>query len=199
MLSVFALDSAFVTLAVGIVYGWTRSLRGAAICFAVFITFAVAYPPIVNSDWMPYMYVPTYVVFVIAAGSVVAGRSQDAWIFALTGWFLIHGQACFLFFVPVLTLAVLAAVLWPHRRTLRASAGSFFREQRRVWVPVGVISAVFAFPIVLNLVLRILGTGRRPQPAPDRAVRAVVLVAAPVRMAGAGATLRTRAGRYLRA
>jgi hypothetical protein len=153
MLSVFALDSAFVALAVGVVYGWTRSLRGAAICFAVFIAFAVAYPPIVNSDWMPYMYVPTYVVFVIAAGSVVAGRSQDAWIFALAGWFLIHGQACFLFFVPVLTLVVLAAVLWPGRRTLRASAGSFFRDQRRVWVPVAVISGVFALPIVLNLVL----------------------------------------------
>jgi hypothetical protein len=102
---------------------------------------------------MPYMYVPTYVVFVIAAGSVVAGRSQDAWIFALAGWFLIHGQACFLFFVPVLTLVVLAAVLWPGRRTLRASAGSFFRDQRRVWVPVAVISGVFALPIVLNLVL----------------------------------------------
>src|SRR5580692_5190229 len=88
MLSVFALDSAFVALAVAVVYGWTRSLRGAAICFAVFIAFAVAYPPIVNSDWMPYVYVPTYAVFVIAAGSVVAGRSQDAWIFALAGWFL---------------------------------------------------------------------------------------------------------------
>jgi hypothetical protein len=153
MLSVFALDSAFVALAVGVVYGWTRSLRGAAICFAVFLAFAVAYPPIVNSDWMPYMYVPTYVVFVITAGSVVAGRSQDAWIFALAGWFLIHGQACFLFFVPVLTLVVLAAVLWPRRRTLRASGGSFFREQRRVWLPVAVISGVFALPIVLNLVL----------------------------------------------
>jgi hypothetical protein len=153
MLSVFALDSAFVALAVGVVYGWTRSLRGAAICFAVFIAFAVAYPPIVNSDWMPYMYVLAYMVFVIAAGSVVAGRSQDAWIFALTGWFLIHGQACFLFFVPVLTLAVGVAVLWPHRRTLRASVGSFFRARRGVWVPVAVISAVFAFPIVLNLVL----------------------------------------------
>ncbi len=153
MLSVFALDSAFVTLAVGVVYGWTRSVRGAAICFAVFIAFAVAYPPIVNSDWMPYLYVPTYVVFVLAAGSVVAGRAQDAWILALSGWFLIHGQACFLFFVPVLTLTVLAAVLWPRRRNLRASVSSFFREQRGTWVPVAVISAVFAFPIILNLAL----------------------------------------------
>ncbi len=153
MLSVFALDSTFVALAVGVVYGWTRSLRGAAACFAVFTAFAIAHPPIVNSDWMPYLYVLAYTVFVLAAGSVAAGRAQDVWIFALTGWFLIHGHACFLFFVPVLTVAVLAAVLWPRRHTLRASTGRFFREQRRAWIPVAVISAVFALPIVVNLVL----------------------------------------------
>jgi len=153
MLAVFALDSGCVALAVGVVYGWTRSLRGAAACFAVFAGFAIVYPSIVNSDWMPNMYVLPYMVFVIAAGSVVAGRAQDAWIFALTGWFLIHGHACFLLFVPLLTLCVLAAVLWPRRHTPRACAGSFFREQRRTWIPVTVISAVFAFPILLNLVL----------------------------------------------
>jgi hypothetical protein len=153
MLSVFALDCIFVSLAVGVVYGWTRSLLGAAACFAVFTGFAIAYPPIVNSDWMPYMYVLAYMVFILAAGSVAAGRAQDAWIFALTGWFLIHGHACFLFFVPVITAAVLAAVLWPRRHALRASAGEFFREQRGAWIPVAVISAVFALPIVVNLVL----------------------------------------------
>jgi len=36
---------------------------------------------------------------------------------------------------------------------LGASVRSFFATRRRVWVPVAVISAVFAFPIVLNLVL----------------------------------------------
>ena len=153
MLSVFALDCAFVALAVGVVYGWTRSLRGAAACFAVFAGFAIAYPPIVNSDWMPYMYVLAYMVFILAAASVAAGRARDAWIFALTGWFLIHGHACFLLFVPAVTVAVLAAVLWPRQATLRASAGEFLREQRRAWIPVAVISAVFALPIVVNLVL----------------------------------------------
>jgi len=153
MLSVFALDCAFVALAVGVVYGWTRSLWGAAACFAVFTGFAIAYPQIVNSDWMPHMYVLPYMVFILAAGSVAAGRAADAWIFALTGWFLIHGHVCFLLFVPVLTVAVLAAVLWPHRHALRSSAGGFFREQRRTWIPVAVISAVFALPMVLNLVL----------------------------------------------
>jgi hypothetical protein len=153
MLAVFALNSGFVALAVGVAYGWTRSLRGAAACFAVIIGFAIAYPPIVTSDWMPYMYVLAYVVFLIAAGSVVAGRAQDAWIFALTGWFLIHGHACFLLFVPVVTLTVLAAVLWPRRRRLRAWSGLVFREQRRAWVPVVVISAVFFLPIAVNLAL----------------------------------------------
>jgi hypothetical protein len=153
MLAVFALDCVFAALAVAVVYGWTRSLAGAAACFAVFTGFAIAYPPIMNSDWMPYMYVLAYMVFVIAAGSLAAGRAQDAWIFALTGWFLIHGHACFLFFVPVISLAVLAAVLWPHRRALRASVGSFFRERRGIWIPVAVISAIFALPIVVNLVL----------------------------------------------
>ena len=153
MLSVFVLDSLFVALAVGIAYGWTRSLRGAAACFAVFMGFAIAYPPIVNSDWMPYMYVLTYVVFLLAAASVVAGRGQDGWIFALTGWFLIHGHACFLLFVPVVTLAAVVAVLWPRRRRLRSWTSSVLREQRRNWLPVVVISAVFLLPIAVNLVL----------------------------------------------
>jgi hypothetical protein len=153
VLAVFALNGAFAALAVGIVYGWTGSLKGAAACFAVIVAFAVAHPQIVNSGWMPYMYVPTYVVFLIAAGSVASGRLADAWILALSGWFLIHGQACFLLFVPVLTLAVLAALGWPRRHRLRAAARSFFATRRDVWVPVAVISAVFLLPIVVNLAL----------------------------------------------
>lgn len=153
MLSVFAMNSALVGLAAGIAYGWTRSAAGAAACVALFAGSAIIYPSIVNSDWMPYMYVVMYMVFILSAGSVAAGRADDAWIFALTGWFLIHGHACFLLFVPVVTAAVLAAVLWPCRGALRASVGAFFRERRRVWVPVAVISAVFLLPIVVNLVL----------------------------------------------
>jgi hypothetical protein len=153
LLAVYALNSLFVGLAAGVGYGWTRSLRGAAACFAAVLALAAVHPAVLSSDWMPYLYVPAYVTFLIAAASVAARRGQDAWIMALTGWFLIHGHACFLLFVPVISCAVLVAVLWPHRHSLGASVRSFFATQRRVWVPVAIISAVFALPIVLDLVL----------------------------------------------
>jgi hypothetical protein len=152
VLSVFALDSAFLALAVGVVYSWTRSLAGAAAMFATFIGLAVIYPQVVNSDWMPYMYVPTYVVFLLAAGSLTAGRGSDLWIFALSGWFLIHGHACFLLFVPAITLAVLVAVTAGHWRAPWRSMRTFFAQQRKAWIPALVISGVFGLPIVLNLI-----------------------------------------------
>ena len=153
LLATYALTSLFLALVVGVGYGWTRSLRGAAACFAVVTAFAAVHPGVLSTDWMPYMYVAAYVAFIATAGSVAAGRARDAWMMTLTGWFLIHGHACFLFFVPLITCAVLAAVLWPRRRHLGGAVRSFFATQRRVWIPVAVISAVFAFPIVLNQAL----------------------------------------------
>jgi hypothetical protein len=153
LLATYTLTGLFLALVVGVGYGWTRSLRGAAACFAVVTAFAAVHPGVLSTDWMPYMYVAAYVAFIASAGSVAAGRAQDAWMMTLTGWFLIHGHACFLFFVPLITCAVLAAVLWPRRSHLGGAVRSFFATQRRVWIPVAVISTVFAFPIILNLVL----------------------------------------------
>ena len=153
LLAIYALNGMFTALVVAVVYGWTGSLRSAAACFAAVVALASVHPAALSSDWMPYIYVPTYVAFLVSAASVAAGGARDAWMLALTGWFLIHGHACFLFFVPVTGCAVLVAVLWPRRHRLGASLRSFLTAQRRVWVPVAVISAVFALPIVVNLVL----------------------------------------------
>jgi len=149
VLAVFALNSAFVAMIVGVVYGWTRSLRGAAACLAVVLGCIATEPWILSYDWMPWMYVAPYIVFLVAAGSVAVGGSRDIWILTLTGWFLIHGHACFLFFVPVIVAAVLAAVTW--RYGLRAALRHFARP--RIWVPAAAISATFALPIVVNLAL----------------------------------------------
>jgi len=115
----------------------------------VVLGFIATEPSILSLDWMPWMYVPAYIAFVVAAASVAAGASRDLWILTLTGWFLIHGHASFMFFVPLVLAAVLAAVIWQHGP--RASLRAFSRP--RVWVPVAVISAAFVLPIVVNLAL----------------------------------------------
>ncbi len=153
LLAVYALNAMFAGLAVGAVYGWTGSLRGAAACFAAVTALAAAHPAVLSSDWMPYLYVVAYTTFLVAAASVAAGAVRDAWMLALTGWFLIHGHVCFLFFVPVIGLTASAAALWPRRRHLGAALRFFFTTQRRVWVSAAAISAAFAVPIVVNLVL----------------------------------------------
>jgi hypothetical protein len=149
VLAVFTLNSAFVAMATGVVYGWTRSLRGAAVCLAVICGFVATQPQILSLDWMPWMYVPAYLTFLIAAASVAAGGARDLWILTVAGGFLLHGHACFLFFVPLTVGAVLAALVWQHgpRACLRVFA------RPRVWTPVAAISAVFALPIVVNLAL----------------------------------------------
>jgi hypothetical protein len=150
MLAVFALDCAFVSLGVMIIYGWTRSVAGALIAAAAITALAIWQPGILNSDWMPYMYVMTYVVFLLAAASVTAGAARDVWIMTLAGWLLIHGHACFLFFVPLITACTVALLAWRHGP--RAVLTRFTRD-RRLWLPVAAISALFLLPIVVNLVL----------------------------------------------
>jgi hypothetical protein len=151
MLAVFALNCAFAGLAILVVYGWTRSPAGVVIATAAVTAFAVWQPSVLNSDWMPYMYVVPYLVFVLATASVAAGAARDVWIVTLSGWLLIHGHACFLFFVPLLTASAVALVAWRHGGLHVVLAR--FTGDRRLWLPVVAISAVFLLPIAVNLAL----------------------------------------------
>lgn len=153
LIGVFALNALFAALVVAVGYGWTRSARGAVAVFAVVLCGAALHPATFSSDWMPYVLVPAYLAFIVAIASVAAGHGQDGWIAALCGWFLIHGYASFLFFVPLLVLAALAALAWPRRRALGSAVRALFARRRRVWLPVAAISAVFAAPIALELAL----------------------------------------------
>jgi hypothetical protein len=152
LIAVFVLNSALAGLAVLVVYGWTRSLRGAAAALALVAVFAAVHPAAVNSGWMPFLYVPMFAVFCLAAASVAGGHVRDGWILALTGWFLIHGHACFLFIVPFVVAAVAVVLLVAHRHEPVAALRRLGRR-RGVWVPVAAISVLFLLPIVVNLVL----------------------------------------------
>jgi hypothetical protein len=150
LIALYALNALFAASVVAVGYGWTRSVRGAAATLAVVALFGLLHPSMFSSDWMPYVYMPAYFAFVVAIASVAAGRTQDCWLAALSGWFLIHGHACFLLFVPVLACAAVAGVVW---RRWRENAALFAPPARRVWIPVAAISAVFALPIAIELVL----------------------------------------------
>jgi hypothetical protein len=143
----YLLSSFFVACVVVVGWRWGRVRAGLVTLGAVGLCGAL-HPSIFSSDWMPYEYVPAYLAFVVSVASVAGGRTRDSWIAALSGWFLIHGHACFLLFVPLLGLGAVAVRLAPHlkRRT-------WPRPERRVWLPVAVISAVFALPIAAELTL----------------------------------------------
>jgi hypothetical protein len=153
LIAVYALNALFAALVVGTGYGLTRSARTAAGFFAVLLVLVALRPAVFSSDWMPYMLVTAYIAYLVAIASVAAGRLRDAWIAALTGWFLINGNVAFLLFVPVTAFACLAALAWPRRGRLLVSLRSFAARRRAVWVPAAVISVVFAFPIAVNTAL----------------------------------------------
>ena len=154
---------------------------------------------ILSSDWMPYLYVRDVRPVRTGGRVVAAGAARDAWIVALAGWFLIHGHAAFLFFVPGMTVVVLAALCWPRRRAsgggrwtaVVASLRAFLGRHRRTWIPAAAISAVFLLPIVINLALHWPGSfgkyfsyGSSSQ-AGGHSVGAVMRVRAVVLVAGA--------------
>jgi hypothetical protein len=153
LIAMYALNALFVALIVGIGYGWTKWLGGALAVFAVVLAFGLTRPDVFSVDWMPYIYVLPYLTFLIAIASVAAGRIADVWIAGIAGWFCVHGHACFLFFVPVLTGCAVIALAWPRRRRLGSAIGSFFAKQRRVWIPAVVISLLFLVPVAAELAL----------------------------------------------
>jgi hypothetical protein len=168
LIGLYLLNAGFAACVVAVVYGWTRSARGVLAAGAVLAVFGFLHPAVFNSDWMPYVYVPPFLAFVVSLASASAGRSADAWIAALSGWFLVHGHAAFLFLVPALVAVPVAVRIGLKLRSARHSSplhkgeehGDVPREvirgvlaRWRVWLPVVVISAVFALPLILQWAL----------------------------------------------
>ena len=156
LVGLYLLNAGFAACVVAVVYGWTRSLRGVLAAAAVLALFGFLHPAVFNSDWMPYVYVPAFLTFVVSLASTSAGRSADAWIATLSGWFLIHGHAAFLVLVPAMAAVPVVVRAWPRLRSTRGSRPAR-RLRRRVWLPVVGISAVFALPLILQVAL--LGPG----------------------------------------
>jgi hypothetical protein len=162
LIAILLLNSAEVATVAWVVYRRAGSVWAAAVAVALVIGLAAAVdvnvPAVINRDilganWFPDMYVPTFLAFVVAAASVAAGRTSHLGVLAATGWLAIHGHAEFLFFVPLIVAAAAAAALWPARHAPWDAVRRFLRHRRSHYLPALVISALFALPIVADLVL----------------------------------------------
>jgi len=112
-----------------VVTGWRwGGMRTGLVTLGVVGLYGALHPSVFSSDWMPYEYAPAYLAFLVSVASVAGGRTRDSWIAALSGWFLIHGHACFLLFVPLLWLGAVTARLVPHVRWR-----AWPRPERRAW------------------------------------------------------------------
>ena len=163
LIAILLLNSALVATVAWIAGGWAGSAWAVATAAAVVVGFAAALslavptalnPEILASTWMPDVYMPTFLAFLVTGASVAAGRTAHLWLLAATGSLLVHGHVEFLFFVPLIVAAVAAGALWPARRAPWAAVRRFVRRRWSHWVPAALVSVVFALPIVADLVTR---------------------------------------------
>jgi hypothetical protein len=147
-LALLILNSALVATTLMIIGSWARSWPPVALCGAAAALFFATHQNLLSSSWMPYLYVAPFLLLLTAAASVAAGRARHLWALALAAGLLIHGHAEFLFFVPV-TAAFAMTLFWYARR------GAPARQPipRRDWLLCAGVLAVFALPMVLNVVL----------------------------------------------
>lgn len=145
-IAVLAVNCALVAAALAVLAGWARSWVPVALAASVFFGYFAVHGEVLAVAWLPLMYFAPFLLLLTAASSVAAGRIGDLPLLGLAGGFLVHGHAEFLFFVPVIVAAALA-LAWRRER------GGLFREHRRAWLALAGIAALFALPIVVNLVL----------------------------------------------
>ena len=81
LIGLYILNVVFAACVVAVTYGSIRSVRGALAAGAVLALFGVVHPAVFNSDWMPYVYVPAFLTFVVSLASVsqAAQATRGSW------------------------------------------------------------------------------------------------------------------------
>lgn len=148
--AILALNAACVALVLTVLVGWFRSLVPVAAAGGAALAYLAAHGEIVTSTWMPYAYTTPFLLLLVAAASVAAGRAEHLWLLVLAGGLLVHGHAEFLFFVPLIAGA---ALLGYWRRPRGPATGPAGDHDRASWLAASGVLGVFLLPIVLNLLL----------------------------------------------
>ena len=144
-LALLALNSALLGLCLAIVHSWTASWRATALCGAAGLLYFAVKPAMLASAWMPDLYVAPFVLLLVAAASVAAGRVAHLPALVLAAGLLVHGHVSFLMFGPVIAGAAVVVSWRTARERWRAARGAL--------IGAGAVLALFALPMVLHLLL----------------------------------------------
>lgn len=149
--ALLVLNAALLAGMLAVLGSWLRSWAATGSAGAVLLAYAATAPdPVIAGTWMPLLYFPPFLLLLTAAASVAAGRADHLWVLGLAGGLLMHGHAEFLFFVPVITGT--AVTLLIHRRRREPADSALSRTYRRAWLLLAGVLAVFALPILVNLI-----------------------------------------------
>ena len=119
------------------------------VALAALLCMLTVLPTVLSNSWLPYVYCMPFMLSVIAAGVVIAGDRRGVLPYTVASWLLIHGHVGFLLNVGGMTAFVAVIVLWNHRNEVRA----FLRRNRRTAAHASLASAVFLFPMIVNLLV----------------------------------------------
>jgi hypothetical protein len=156
LLGVSLYVSLFLSLAVLTLYRMTKSVPIACIAFGLGFLFDVR-QDLFADDWFPILYISAFLLFVVAAAGVAAGRTSDLPCYVLASGTLIHGHVSFLLFVGVTTAAAGTSWYLLHRGDVPTEAGA----HRTAVFGAAAIVGLFLLPMVLEVLLHFPGPWRQ--------------------------------------
>jgi hypothetical protein len=153
VLSIILLEVGMIWLSTRIASRWFRTASASG-AFAIGLFAVVSlHDGVQSSTWMPHIYIWPFLLFTVAAISLMNGQMSSLPEFALSAVLLIHGHISFLANVTVVVVTIAAVTTWRWRRKRsRLSLPS----RAKVWLTV-VIVVVGAAPLLINLVVRFPG------------------------------------------
>jgi hypothetical protein len=152
-LAVLLLNAALLAVALALIRDVSGSnlvtLLGGVTLFALL----ASHNQVLANPWPPTVFVTLFALLVLAAGSVAGGTARHLPALGLAMGFLVHGHVSFVFFVTLITVPALAALLWSREGSLADRVRSDLVHWRRF----GIVLGLFALPIVANVVLHYPG------------------------------------------
>lgn len=155
LLTMFALNAALLGAVAWLLLIGTRNLPAAltVVALAAFILVSETGGPgqpdrLLVSSWMPALFAPTFLLFMVSGASLLVGRHRSCWLFVLAGGLLLHGHVSLVAVAGPVALLVMTWCLIQHRHGKVP-----FPAERRDLAAAALLAALFAIPVAIQLFL----------------------------------------------